>query len=113
MKTITLKKLSIFILLLSGMFSFTFVNAQNCNGNKVWTCRTCYTWGIPYQECDCVSPNNVIAWQASPCGSPDNNGNHGNGNNGNSHGWDACICRLSNQGTGESSESIYPNPLSN
>ena len=35
MKTITTKKLFAFILLMSGMFSFTFVNAQSCPGNKI------------------------------------------------------------------------------
>jgi len=115
MKNLTTKKFFTFILLLSGMFSFTFVNAQTCQGNKVWTCRTCTgPYGTTYQECDCVNANKVEEWQATPCGDvpPDNNGNHGNGNNGNNGGGGACICAREN-GAGESSEGIYPNPLFN
>ncbi|HYV90532.1 MAG TPA: T9SS type A sorting domain-containing protein [Chitinophagales bacterium] len=115
MKSLTTKKFFFSILLLSGMFSFTVANAQTCSGNKVWTCRTCTgPYGTTYQECDCVSPNKVAAWQATPCSYYDtgNNGNHGNGNNGNGHDdGGACICRLNESGA--ASESIYPNPLSN
>ena len=56
------KKIFTFILLLSGMFSTQFLNAQNCSGNKVWACRydEC---GI--QECKCINANQVASWTAT------------------------------------------------
>ena len=62
-KTITTKKLLAFIPILIGMFSFTFVDAQPCNGNKirVYKCKH----GGPQGHCvsKCVDPNNIpIGW---------------------------------------------------
>jgi len=61
MKTITTKKLFTFILLMSGMFSFTFVNAQSCNGNKirVHKCGFLDPYGEAKCRSRCVSPDNI------------------------------------------------------
>ena len=58
MKTITTKKLFAFIIMV--MFSFTFVNAQPCPGNKIRVYK-CKPFGHSYPGCGsrCVNPNNI------------------------------------------------------
>ena len=56
-KNQTTKKLVAFIIMV--MFSFTFVNAQPCNGNKILYYK-CKNGGHSYPGCNsrCVDPNN-------------------------------------------------------
>ena len=93
MKKIILTRCRWTILLIIGMCSFVSANSQTCTGGKVYVCRTCTgAYGSTYQECDCVAPNKVTDWQATPCGLvPANNGNHGKGNDGNGKGG-YCYC---------------------
>ncbi|HYV92884.1 MAG TPA: T9SS type A sorting domain-containing protein [Chitinophagales bacterium] len=100
MKNQTTKKLCAFILLLSGLFSTSFLNAQNCSGNKVWACRydSC---GI--QECKCISANQVASWTATvpKC----------------SWKWHCphCFFRINQNESGmgvNTSLQVYPNPVS-
>ena len=66
-KTITLKKLAAFIIMV--MFSFTFVNAQPCNGNKIRVYK-CKNGGISFPGCNsrCVNPNNIPnGWHIGGC----------------------------------------------
>ncbi len=117
MKKKILKNCYGFILMIIGVFSIAFVNAQTCKGNKVWTCRTCRgLYGTTYQECDCVDANKIATWLASPCSSPKTNNGGGGGQNYCDKHPCGCICARSAPGTtpiGESSGGIYPNPLVN
>jgi len=97
MKTTTTKKIFSFILFLSGMFSTTLLNAQNCSGNKVWACR--YD-ECGRQECKCVNANNVQSWMATI---PNCNLWHPNC----CDGW-----RLGQDDAAATSLNAYPNPIS-
>ena len=107
MKTQTTKKLFTFMLLLSGMFSFTSASAQNncnpCNGNKV---KISLCTGGFYNYCEsckskCVSSDQVQDYL---------NKGWGYGNCPNSCGGNG---RLQNQSTDETmSLFVYPNPVS-
>lgn len=69
MKTTTLKKLFTFILLVSGMFSFTVADAQ-CPGNKIRYYHCYLGNSINQYRCQskCLEPNNVpLYWFPGDC----------------------------------------------
>ena len=64
MKKTNLKKLFAFIIMV--MFSFTFANAQPCNGNKIRVYK-CSGSGVCNSKC--VNPNNIpVGWNTVGCG---------------------------------------------
>jgi hypothetical protein len=114
MKKIILTRRHWIILLIIAIFPLAFINSQTCTGNKVRVCRTCTgAYGTTYQECDCIAPNQVATWQATPCGLvPSNNGNHGGGNDGNGKGG-YCDCATIFTSTARPfAESVNSNPVS-
>jgi hypothetical protein len=90
MKTAIRKKLVSFILLASGMFCVTFVNAQPCSGNKIRVYGKC-THGFNCNS-HCVSPGSIPAGWTTYC---------------------PCWARLANGEVGAESLSlaVSPNPV--